>query len=294
MKSLVIGLGIGSLYKSILEGMGGVVVTVDTDVNKNADYRTLDEALRGHNHFDTVHVCTPNRTHLLLANIVASHAKVVFIEKPGFQHSQELELINLKYPSTRFMMVKNNMWRNNVNDIRDHVRSADVIKINWINRDRVPSPGSWFTTKQFAWGGVSRDLMPHMLSWFIALNVNYQQAKLVSWSGEQRHSLDTIEDTAYGTVNKKGHYNVDDWCKMVFEQNNKQWILEADWRSLGEEDIGITFVKPDTTVKIPLGLCPEEAYSNMIIDAYENIYNSHFWNKQLEQDVWIMDMVYKL
>ena len=294
MKSLIVGLGIGSLYKSILEAMGGIVVTADMDPNKNANYRTITEVLRDHNHFDTVHICTPNFTHYQLAELAAAHAKIVFIEKPGFQTSADLEVINQKYPSTRFMMVKNNMWRTNVNAIRDHVRSADVIKINWINHDRVPNPGSWFTTKQFAWGGVSRDLMPHMLSWFVALNVNYDQAALVSYRSEQRHSLDTINDTAYGVVNKKGQYNVDDWCQMVFEQNNKQWILEADWRSLGEEDIGITFVKPDTTVRIPLGLCPEEAYADMIIDAYENIYNSHFWNKQLEQDVWIIDQVNKL
>ena len=294
MKSLIVGLGIGSLYKSILEAMGGIVVTADMDPNKNANYRTITEVLRDHNHFDTVHICTPNFTHYQLAELAAAHAKIVFIEKPGFQTSADLEVINQKYPSTRFMMVKNNMWRTNVNAIRDHVRSADVIKINWINHDRVPNPGSWFTTKQFAWGGVSRDLMPHMLSWFVALNVNYDQAALVSYRSEQRHSLDTINDTAYGVVNKKGQYNVDDWCKMVFEQNNKQWILEADWRSLGEEDIGITFVKPDTTVRIPLGLCPEEAYADMIIDAYENIYNSHFWNKQVEQDVWIIDQVNKL
>ena len=294
MKSLIVGLGIGSLYKSILEAMGGIVVTADMDPNKNANYRTITEVLRDHNHFDTVHICTPNFTHYQLAELAAAHAKIVFIEKPGFQTSADLEVINQKYPSTRFMMVKNNMWRTNVNAIRDHVRSADVIKINWINHDRVPNPGSWFTTKQFAWGGVSRDLMPHMLSWFVALNVNYDQAALVSYRSEQRHSLDTINDTAYGVVNKKGQYNVDDWCKMVFEQNNKQWVLEADWRSLGEEDIGITFVKPDTTVRIPLGLCPEEAYADMIIDAYENIYNSHFWNKQVEQDVWIIDQVNKL
>jgi len=294
MKSLIVGLGIGSLYKSILEAMGGIVVTADMDPNKNANYRTITEVLRDHNHFDTVHICTPNFTHYQLAELAAAHAKIVFIEKPGFQTSTDLEVINQKYPSTRFMMVKNNMWRTNVNAIRDHVRSADVIKINWINHDRVPNPGSWFTTKQFAWGGVSRDLMPHMLSWFVALNVNYDQAALVSYRSEQRHSLDTINDTAYGVVNKKGQYNVDDWCKMVFEQNNKQWVLEADWRSIGEEDIGITFVKPDTTVRIPLGLCPEEAYANMIIDAYENIYNSHFWNKQIEHDVWIIDQVNKL
>jgi predicted dehydrogenase len=294
MKSLIVGLGIGSLYKSILEAMGGIVVTADMDPNKNANYRTITEVLRDHNHFDTVHICTPNFTHYQLAELAAAHAKIVFIEKPGFQTSTDLEVINQKYPSTRFMMVKNNMWRTNVNAIRDHVRSADVIKINWINHDRVPNPGSWFTTKQFAWGGVSRDLMPHMLSWFIALNVNYDQAALVSYRSEQRHSLDTINDTAYGVVNKKGQYNVDDWCRMVFEQNNKQWVLEADWRSLGEEDIGIIFVKPDTTVRIPLGLCPEEAYADMIIDAYENIYNSHFWNKQIEHDVWIIDQVNKL
>ena len=62
------------------------------------------------------------------------------------------------------MMTKNNQYRENITEMAE---AADpkkgVTRINWINDNRVPS-GSWFTNKELAFGGVSRDLMPNLLS----------------------------------------------------------------------------------------------------------------------------------
>ena len=38
MKSLVVGMGIGQLYKAVLLELGHTVFTVDYDINKDADY----------------------------------------------------------------------------------------------------------------------------------------------------------------------------------------------------------------------------------------------------------------
>ena len=34
--------------------------------------------------------------------------------------------------------------------------------------------GSWFTTRKLAFGGVSRDLMPHLLSLYVAMNPHWR------------------------------------------------------------------------------------------------------------------------
>ena len=45
MKSLVIGLGIGNLYTTVLKQIGATVFTVDQDKNKSPDFTTISDAL---------------------------------------------------------------------------------------------------------------------------------------------------------------------------------------------------------------------------------------------------------
>jgi hypothetical protein len=62
-----------------------------------------------------------------------------------------------------------------------------------------------------------------------------------------------------------------------------------------EDDRGINFYMSDGSVKrIELGLCPEEAYKNMILDAIKNIDNTAFWSVQLAQDLFIHNKIEKL
>ena len=56
MKSLIIGMGIGQLYKSVLTELGSTVVTVDADVNKGADFTDVVSAITSYGTFDTVHI----------------------------------------------------------------------------------------------------------------------------------------------------------------------------------------------------------------------------------------------
>jgi predicted dehydrogenase len=193
------------------------------------------------------------------------------------------------------MMVKNNMWRNSIKELKLVAAAATRINIDWINLDRVPNPGTWFTTKQLAFGGVSRDLVPHLLSIFMALDPAYSEYTQVAKVSSQRWKLEDLTKTDYGIVKSDGIYNVDDQCYLHFEKNGKTWILEAQWRNTHYDQKHIKFTMPDGDVKIfELGLCPEIAYQNMIVCAIKNQYNSEFWKMQNTQDLWIHQLIEQL
>jgi predicted dehydrogenase len=295
MKSLIIGMGIGQLYKSVLTELGSTVVTVDADVNKGADFTDVVSAITSYGTFDTVHICTPNYTHFELATKVAACAGIVFVEKPGVKNSENWATLTHTFKSTRFMMVKNNMWRDNLDEMRSYVDKSTAIKLKWINKNRIPGPGTWFTTKKLAFGGVSRDLMPHLLSLYMAINTEWTKGYMTGNESKQLHSLSEIGDTEYGTVKRDGIYDVDDMCKIKFMSQHKTWKLEANWADGKEDNRAIEFELTDGTVKrFELGLCPESAYKAMIEDCVANINNNNFWQDQLLKDFWIHERIENL
>jgi predicted dehydrogenase len=290
--SLVVGMGIGNLYATVLNNLGHHVVTVDQDGHKGADFISVDVAIIHHGKFDTVHICTPNFTHFELAAKLAPYAKIIFVEKPGVANSTVWATLVHTFPNTRFMMVKNNMWRSNIDEMRSYVESSKAVKIKWINKNRIPRPGTWFTTKKLSFGGVSRDLMPHLLSLYIALNDKWQTASMTGQEARQQHTLDTIQDTEYGMVERDGTYNVDDLCKIKYMESGRTWKMEANWADGKEDNRAIEFELNDGTVKrFELGLCPEEAYQAMIKEAVERVDDTAFWNRQVLQDFWIHERI---
>ena len=290
MRSLIIGMGIGNLYEEVLADLGHTIVTVDSDPNKQADYTDLRDALN--TKYDTVHICTPNFTHETIARQVADHASIVFIEKPGVIDEQSWTRLVTDCPNTRFMMVKNNQFRANIEELRALASQSNYVEIKWINNNRVPNPGTWFTTKKLAYGGVSRDLMTHLLSLFQELDTYTFWPSVIHKQATQKHSLLEVSDTDYGNVNKDGIYDVDDFCEYVLYSNDKEWRLVADWRGLNGDDIGIDFHMPDGTIKrFDLGLCPAGAYQTMIRQAVANIDNDNWWHQQYMKDCWIHRMV---
>ena len=290
--SLIIGMGIGQLYKDVLNKLGHTVITVDKDPAKLADFTDLNDAIVGHVFFDTVHICTPNFTHASIARQIAPYAKIVFIEKPGVSTSAAWSNVLLSNPQTRFMMVKNNMWRSNIADLKELASKAKTVKIRWIRKNCIPSPGSWFTTRELAFGGVSRDLMPHLLSLYIAMNPDWRRESVNGCTAMACWELKDIESTEYGTVNPNGIYDVDDVCVINF---GNKWKCAANWRSMDEEDSSIEFIMPNNSVeRFELGWCPEEAYYNMIKDAVDNLENMEFWKEQLAQDLWIHQQIENL
>ena len=291
-RSLIIGMGIGNLYKDVLTKLGHKVVTVDHDTSKGADFDSVDKALLVHGLFDTAHICTPNFTHFEIAARVAPHSKIVFIEKPGVATSNTWAKLVTEFTQTRFIMIKNNMWRSNIAELAELASRAKTVKIRWIRKNCIPSPGSWFTTKKLAFGGVSRDLMPHLLSLYVAMNPDWKRETVSGQTAMQCWELKDINSTDYGVVNPNGTYDVDDMCVINF---GNKWRCAANWRSQDEEDSSIAFVMPNNEIeRFDLGWCPEEAYHNMIVDAVDNMDNSDFWLKQYAVDMWIHERIENL
>jgi len=290
--SLIVGMGIGNLYAQVLKNLGHGVVTVDSDPAKGADFQTVDAAIVACHMFDTVHICTPNFTHFDIATKVAKCSSMVFIEKPGVSTSNIWETLVKTFPYTRFMMVKNNQWRDNIKELIQLTKESKSVDIRWHNKDRVPNPGTWFTTKKLAFGGVSRDLMPHLLSLFMVLEPYYKNSRQTTRIALQNWLLEDVSNTDYGTVNVNGVYDVDDSCRLEYVCNDRVWNLDANWRTLGEDDRAIIFTMPDNRqVRVELGLCPEDAYQTMINDAILSYHEATFWNKQLDQDLWIHQQI---
>lgn len=279
MRALIVGTGFGNLYKKIYESMGWNVTTVDI-VDPGADYDSIDKVLEG---IDIAHICTPNFTHYELACKAAKRSNIVLVEKPGVASSEQWAKLIQENPSTRFMMVKNNQYRSNIAEMIAAARSAKIVDCLWINDNRIPKPGSWFTNKKLAFGGVSRDLLPHMLSMYQMLNPHWAVTKLTSSHMRQNHTLDSIDSSDYGVIDPNGVYDVDDMCSVQYTLNDVLYTCAADWRSNSGNDIAIYC----DSNKFNLGLCPEDAYERMIRTAHSNLLNDEFWKQQKEMDLWI-------
>lgn len=274
-------MGIGQLYKQVLKDLGHTVITVD--LNIDSDYKSWQDAVQVHDRFDTVHICTPNYTHESIAIGLADKTKILFIEKPGLQYESDWQKLVRSFPKTRILMVKNNMWRDNIEHLRSLYSNAKTVSFNWLNQNRVPRPGTWFTDKDKAFGGVSRDLLPHLLSLFAACEPKYDSAVWLYKHTWQRFELSDLTDSDYGQVDLNGIYNVDDSLEMECTTRDKRCYFKTSWRTLKPSDIGIHF--DDTFVE--LGLCPESAYKRMITDCLNNINNDFFWQEQYNIDCWI-------
>jgi len=292
MKSLVVGMGFGQLYKDVLLGMRAEVITVDPF--RVADFTSVEAAIAVHGQFDTANICVPNHMHEEIARAVAPYCKIVFVEKPGLRTAQDWINLVEQFPYTRFMMVKNNQYRTEIKRFKSLADQATLVSIQWDNKNRIPNPGSWFTDKSKAFGGVSRDLIPHMLSYYCVLT-DWRNGTTQSAMARQCFELDDIVDSDYGTVNREGVYDVDDLCELEYiTSNNVQWTLGADWKNDHKDDIGISFGSKNSAVRFDLGLCPEEAYQSMIATAWDNITNDKFWLEQFDQDVWIHEQIENL
>jgi predicted dehydrogenase len=287
MKSLVVGLGIGNLYCAVLKNLGYEVDTVDSNPEKNATFKSIDEL---EDCYDVAVICTPNFTHEFIARTIAARCEIIFIEKPGVESAERWQALVDDFPCSKFILVKNNQYRDCIPEFQRLAESYNQIKLVWENQDRVPQPGSWFTTKCKAFGGVSRDLIPHLLSYFCVLS-DYKTSNLVRCSTSQNHSLASVSSTDYGRVDMNGTYDVDDRCELTYVSDLKQFNITADWKTDRETEIGIQF---GDDIFVSLGLCPEEAYQTMIQTAVSNLNNREFWKEQLAQDLWIHQQIENL
>lgn len=280
---LVVGLGIGQLYKSVCKELGYICTTVDLNPERNPDYTNLDHAITEINNVDISIVSVPNYLHYDTAKKIAAISKILLIEKPGVQDSESWLSLTRQFPKTRIMMIKNNQYRENIKQLFGLYHKSKSVRINWINKNRIPKPGSWFTNKNLSYGGVSKDLLPHLLSFYTLFEPDYHKTVWSFRDKKQNWKLSDLSGTDYGEINTSGVYDVDDYVTLQANIHNKDIVITADWRSNQKNDIGLYF--DDTFIE--LGLCPETAYKNMLSFVYANIYNDVFWQNQLEQDLWI-------
>jgi predicted dehydrogenase len=270
-----------AVYQPVLTSLGHQVITVDP--HRPADFVSVEQALDRYKFFDTVNITTPNYTHEALARQLAPHCKILFVEKPGVVNRAAWHKLVFDHPNTNIMMTKNNQYREQVPLFRELFKRAETVTVKWSNRDRIPNPGSWFTNRKLAYGGVSRDLMPHLLSWYTLLGV-FEQGLLLNYRAEQRWQLSDLTHTDYGSILADGVFDVDTYCELEYESVKTRWRLIADWRSSGANDE--VYIEFDG-VRHDLGLCPEIAYKNMIQTAIDNSTNLAFWEDQLAQDLFI-------
>ena len=86
---------------------------------------------------------------------------------------------------------------------------------------------------------------------------------------------------------------VDDSAVMELTDGEKTYILYANWKSNLMDDVAVHFYKNGEShlKSIQLGLCPEQAYETMIRDCIIHNDDDDFWNKQLQQDLYIQGKI---
>lgn len=281
MKTVVVlGLGIGNVYVGECNSRGFNVITVDKDVDKEATYTSIEQAAQDIKSkyssasvpIDATIVCLPNFLHRGAVEVFAPMSRLVIVEKPGLRSEKEWADCVAAFPSTHIRMVRNNWYRPQT----AHLKTIDKnllsgVEMTWTNSHRIPNPGSWFTNESLSFGGVSRDLMPHLLHFcFAILGVpslpNYiVDHKTKKWQSE---TLETIEKTDYGRIDRSGVFDVDDNCEIEIDYGSFRANLYASWQSSLGDVRKLEFVYRDgTRLVYDFGLCPNYAYG-LMLDSY--------------------------
>ena len=82
--------------------------------------------------------------------------------------------------------------------------------------------------------------------------------------------------------------------RMELEKElEKTFILKTMWKSNMHDDVAMHFYKDGEShlESIQLGLCPESAYEQMIRSSIVHKDDDVFWNKQLDYDLWIQELI---
>ena len=282
MKILIIGLGIGQVYKEQCLLRGYQVVTVDNKLP--ADYNDLKDCFMDHIFFNLALICTPNYLHEIMIHMVAPYSNIVLVEKPGLKTLRQWKKICGQYPK-KIIMVKNNIYRKQLCDLKNifhkNFKNIDEMRLNWNSINRIPHPGYWFTNKKESFGGVSYDLGPHLINMLQVILKGGISDYFMSGSREQLHCMNDITSTQYGKINRQNPvYDVDDVCLMKFNYKDVNILVELCWKTKNktkdEQNIEI-FFKEGGKLIYEFGLCPNSMYGEMINDVLANLnYDFHY------------------
>lgn len=276
-------IGVGGIGKNVywpqLVQHGYNVTTVD-NVNK-ADFTSIDDVTGV---FDVAIICVPNYLHSFFADKIASFCKTVLIEKPGLPSADQWNALCDKHPDTRFIMCKNNLYRDSYGcfDNLENIQDPVSIKIKWFNKNRVPNPGYWSTNRKTAWGGVALDLFPHLYCHMVRLFGSMEDFERANHLMMQKWSLEDLQGSDYGAVSEDGVYNVCDFATENWLVQGKTLLeVSASWKE-GYDNQSIEVQTIDSTFKWDFGLCPNDAYGKMIVAAETEDYDKH-----KAMDTWI-------
>ncbi len=135
---------------------------------------------------DLVIVATPNYLHIRESCELLANGISVLVEKPICLHSHELGCVReiLNTTNAHFITSHASRLRKDVESIRKRVDAGDLgqirlVEVQWVRSKGIPRPGTWFTHKKYAGGGVVYDLGWHALDTALSL-INYPKPKNVT------------------------------------------------------------------------------------------------------------------
>lgn len=287
-KILIVGLGIGKVYEDVLRNDSNYkVITIDPDASKNADY--LSDSIFDNTPFskifDMTIICSPNFLHEKHIRKFAPISDIVLVEKPGVESSEKWNYLYnyCQLYDSNLIMVKNNMFRyfvddgfkNLVDKFREQYKYIYKILLNWTNKNRIPCPGHWFTNKKLAFGGVTYDLLPHMIHFVLFLanpsinNIKNQYIRITDSGKKQFFKIEDIKSTDYGEINKDNPvYDVDDNAYVHLKIDNKVYKITIGWKSPVNKENERTINFNDELWNFDL--CPNMAYKKMVDSIIED------------------------
>lgn len=293
-KALVVGLGgIGeNVYKPELKKRGYSVYGVDKDKSKHAAYLDVKDIPKDLE-FDIAIVCLPNVYHLEAVLEVSDVCKTILVEKPGLANTKAWNNTVHRFPNHRIIMVKNNLYRESIHTYMDlfDLEEVSKVEINWLNKDRIPNPGGWFTNSKMAFGGVTHDLFPHLYCFMFGLfSFHLFQHVIPKTFKMQRWNLDNIDgNTDYGEINKDGVYDVCDYAEahyMIPRDNSEPLpvTLRASWKEGYNDQAIYVHYKNKSKLRLEFGFCPNSAYGKMIDSVLQGKFMGEDRQTWLEED----------
>ena len=296
-KALLVGYGgIGKMYADQLMRLGYEVEVVEPSAD-HWHFQIVNDIPKDKK-YEVAVICCPNIHHLNAVLEVSDVCKNILVEKPGLANTAAWNRTIERFPHHNIHLVKNNLYRSEIETYETIVDMDRVSKIdiNWLNKDRIPNPGTWFTTKEQAFGGVTHDLFPHLYCFMFAmLPFHTYQHTIPQTFSMQRWNLDNINEyTDYGTINKDGTYDVCDYAEAhyLIPRDNDEPLpvtLRASWKEgYNDQAVHIQY-KDGSKVDLQFGLCPNEAYARMITAIVEDRFMDHERQTWIEHDLdqWI-------
>ena len=177
-------------------------------------------------HPDLVWITTPNTLHASQAIYFLEKNISVFIEKPVCITPSESAGLSaaVQNGDAYLFPSRASLMRQDIQILKDQIRQGAVgqirfLEISWVRGKGIPSPGSWFTRKATAGGGVGLDLGWHMLDVGLGLleyprtrkamafafndHLTHTTAPQADWHGNQATCASApsdVEDTLWATA----------------------------------------------------------------------------------------------